>query len=31
VAENLKSWIRDGGFTLGVPQVALPTAPFPAV
>ncbi len=31
VAENLKSWIRDGGFTLGVPQVTLPTAPFSAV
>ncbi|HPI14899.1 MAG TPA: homocysteine biosynthesis protein, partial [Spirochaetota bacterium] len=31
VAENLKSWIRDGGFVLGAPQVALPSAPFPAV
>ncbi|RPI94933.1 MAG: hypothetical protein EHM32_06215, partial [Spirochaetales bacterium] len=30
VAENLKTWIREKGFVLGVPQVLLPTVPFTA-
>ncbi len=30
VAENLRTWIREKGFVLGVPQVLLPTVPFTA-
>jgi uncharacterized protein (DUF39 family) len=28
IAEELKEWIREGGFTLGRPQIPLPTVAF---